>query len=366
MRKANLIFIILIITVFCSSIEPAISQEMLEDSMRYGVFSDILLSIMDIEIPDSRESLSDNEHYEVNANLLAENGITIFIERQADEVIDWAEMADIVYLVSGGTEDLATEEKIDYMVRQGYIECETSDSAIVFNDDNVEILKRNSQKWQKSKNLDNIQQGDTIRTGSESKSEIYLKTIGRVTLKEDTSLKIGKIASQEADGNKDTELQVLSGNVKLLVDSLESDSTFKVKTPTAVCGVLGTIFYVSADGSSTGMFVEKGNVSFGNTSGGAAHGVNQGSSSNSNNQGKVTNPKAVSQKEKANWIIGYIFFYGSLPVNFSDAIQILNNPAFVKAVAEGYSSGSKGPKINPRGGPPAPGTPPPETPLSPV
>ena len=365
MKKINLIYLILTLTILCISIRPAISQEAPEDLMRYGDFSDILISIMNIEVPDGRESLSDDEYYEVNSNLLAENSITIFLEKQADEVVDWAEMADVVYTVSGGKEDLTTEEKISYMVRRGYIEPQTTGTAITFSDNNVEVLKKDSQEWEKSESLDGIQQGDTIKTDPDSKSTIYLKSIGRITLKEDTSLKIAKLASEEADGGKHTELEVLSGDVKVLVEGLGSDSTFKVKTPTAVCGVLGTIFYVNTDGSSTGMFVEKGNVSFGNTSGGASHGVNQGSSSNSNNQGKVTNPKAVSQEEKASWIIGYIFFYGNLPVNFNDAIRILNNPAFVNAAAENYSSNSKGPKITQRGSP-APGTPPPETPLSPV
>ena len=76
---------------------------------------------MGLELPESAELLSDKEYYEVMANVLAENGVNDFMDNSPNNVVTRSVMANVIYDISGSTEDLTPDQKIDYLVKKGYM-----------------------------------------------------------------------------------------------------------------------------------------------------------------------------------------------------------------------------------------------------
>jgi hypothetical protein len=76
-----------------------------------------------------------------------------------------------------------------------------------------------------------------------------------ISAQEDTLIKLDKIA---AKGDK--QITLTQGRLISDLEELDSESSFEVRTPTAVCGVLGTSFETITDQDQTIVKVYKGNV----------------------------------------------------------------------------------------------------------
>ena len=96
--------------------------------MSYLEFADILVGIMKIEMPAGTQGLSEKEVFEVQANMLAERGITLFVDAEPDELVTCAMVANVLYGALIGPSTESVEEKIEYLVGLGYIDsCAPSD-----------------------------------------------------------------------------------------------------------------------------------------------------------------------------------------------------------------------------------------------
>jgi hypothetical protein len=89
----------------------------------------------------------------------------------------------------------------------------------------------------------------------------------RIVLEDGSILSVGsksrlKIVQHDAQ-SQNTSLELLGGKVRAEVRKLSSPSgSFEIRTSTAVCGVLGTDFYLETDGKKTRLVVLEGRVSF--------------------------------------------------------------------------------------------------------
>lgn len=107
--------------------------------------------------------------------------------------------------------------------------------------------------WTSAKKGAAISEGAWIRTGGESEAVLRWQQGHIVKFTAFTTLKIAKMSMDSASNKESTQLDVSVG--KILVKSqklMSSNSTFSVKTPTAVAGVRGTDFAVEVadDGGS--------------------------------------------------------------------------------------------------------------------
>jgi hypothetical protein len=102
-----------------------------------------------------------------------------------------------------------------------------------------------------------LEDGALLKTSKESSVEIKfgkdMKNI--VSAQEETLIELDKIA---CSGDKNIVLK--KGRIISDINALESESKFEVRTPTAVCGVLGTSFETIADQDKTTVKVYEGQV----------------------------------------------------------------------------------------------------------
>ncbi|NQT90772.1 MAG: FecR domain-containing protein [Candidatus Omnitrophica bacterium] len=121
----------------------------------------------------------------------------------------------------------------------------------------VLLNRKDSDEWQEAERDMAFKDGDTISTAKDSCVEIKLGRDEKnfIGCKDDTTVKFSKI---EEAGDKKIELE--KGKVMLLVDALDEDSKFEVRTSAAVCGVLGTGFEAVSSEDITTIKVYDGRV----------------------------------------------------------------------------------------------------------
>ena len=91
------------------------------DTMTNAQLVGLLLGMAGIEMPEGTESLSDAEVFEIQVNMLAERGITLFVDASSDGIVTYGLIANLVYNALVGPNSAATEVKISYLATAGYL-----------------------------------------------------------------------------------------------------------------------------------------------------------------------------------------------------------------------------------------------------
>lgn len=116
---------------------------------------------------------------------------------------------------------------------------------IIALDGKTEVKSENSQDWRLLNLKDNVYEKDTIKTGEDSQARIFFVDESTVSVGPETTIKIEKLLCSPSKNQREGSLELLAGKARFDVGKLFSkDSTFEVKTPTAVAGVKGTSFIV--------------------------------------------------------------------------------------------------------------------------
>ena len=202
------------------------------------------------------------------------------------------------------------------------------------------------QQWQPVDQGDLLQEGDTVQTLDGALLKLQLASGSSIILKSNTTLSLNSL---EDIGRPKTELMLSSGRIKAMVEELDPGSSFEVKTPSSVAGVLGTIFYLNvvdeseailrsnrpaAAGAQTAkadpdillkladlfgvkscyadpgnliteLFVEEGLVNFSNPFSNLFYPVGPGSGSSSDGSGNIDPPGDVPDDQKDQWQSGF-------------------------------------------------------------
>lgn len=116
---------------------------------------------------------------------------------------------------------------------------------IVYTKGNVKVQRSSEDFWILAKKGMLLNENDKIKTFIASEAEIALDSILKniIKLEQNTEISIEDIKTKR--------LFMPSGKVFALIESLPSDSSFEVRTPTAVAGVAGSGMSVGTDGKST-------------------------------------------------------------------------------------------------------------------
>ena len=127
---------------------------------------------------------------------------------------------------------------------------------------NVMIKKGGTQNWVNANRDVSVGDGDIISTKAKSAAEIQFGKESKNILaaKSSTTLELENISYE---GDKSVKLK--KGKLLALIEQLDDDSTFEVKTPTAVCGVVGTGFETDVQADATTLKVYEGKVYLKNT-----------------------------------------------------------------------------------------------------
>ena len=99
-----------------------------------GDFADILIKIMEIKLPEGQEGLTEDEAFEVKANVLAENGVPMFVGKKPWDVVTYGDVAEILHIALIGPSEASLQEKMDYLKAEGYFDDVFAEEVVLLND----------------------------------------------------------------------------------------------------------------------------------------------------------------------------------------------------------------------------------------
>jgi hypothetical protein len=164
----------------------------------------------------------------------------------------------------------------------------------------VEIKKSGRRDWRGALMNDSLKEGDELKTGEEGDVEIRLDNGNSVVLKPNTEVKLTKLKRDPKTGEYENLFEARQGKLKAVIDKLEGKSTFKVKTPVALCGVRGTVMYLDIEASITKAFYEGGGGDITNLLSGKTKIVGSGYNAYADINGFVSDPQFTTNDERMN------------------------------------------------------------------
>lgn len=147
--------------------------------------------------------------------------------------------------------------------------------------------------------------GDTIETKDNGKVELQIANGNTINMTPNSNLTLSKLISYPATGEYDNLLESKVGMIRAnVVAKIKGKSTFKIKTPTAICGVRGTVFYIEVTATGTKVFVTDGSVDFSNPNSGDTFVIVQDMTAVSSATG-ISNPVELSDADRAAVLAAY-------------------------------------------------------------
>ena len=114
----------------------------------------------------------------------------------------------------------------------------------------VWFRKSGTTEWKGAEKGMLLLENDEIKTGENAKAEILLDTAGetgKLDLAANSQMRFESMKKDPETEDKTTLLDLAVGKVLIKAEKLKGDSSFKVKTPTSICGVRGTLFEVTVE-----------------------------------------------------------------------------------------------------------------------
>ena len=100
-----------------------------------------------------------------------------------------------------------------------------------------------------------VNAGDILRAKSKSKAEITFPDGNILRLAENTRV---RVTQYQPEQGKTSYVNLFRGKTVAVVDKLKKGSNFEVHTPTAICGVRGTVFYSSYQSGQSSFVFQSG------------------------------------------------------------------------------------------------------------
>jgi hypothetical protein len=98
-----------------------IFRKHLANRMNKAEFANILVNTLGLEMPIGSDALSDAEFYEVQANMLAERGIALFVDADAQSNVTRCNLANVLYDALIGPNNDTMEKKFEHLASLGYL-----------------------------------------------------------------------------------------------------------------------------------------------------------------------------------------------------------------------------------------------------
>ncbi|MEA3560931.1 MAG: hypothetical protein U9R31_04080 [Candidatus Omnitrophota bacterium] len=111
--------VLLLGSVIFLGLSPA--QAIEDEPMSNSRFADILIGILEIEMPFDADILSDAELFELQGNMLSERGINLFVDADPDTLVNKCDLANVLYDALVGPNNVAVDEKIDHLAGLNYL-----------------------------------------------------------------------------------------------------------------------------------------------------------------------------------------------------------------------------------------------------
>ncbi len=165
----------------------------------------------------------------------------------------------------------------------------------------VKIIRDKQTQPSQLKAYDPVFEGDTLQTGADGRVKVLLTDDSVITLSPSTKLKVRQQTFSRTEAKRESFFDLLEGRLRAAVARYSGNYTnsFKVKTPTAVAGVRGSIQVVGTGGGQDFMACVEGPCTYGNP--GNEVTLNSGEISFFQG-GRPTPPRGFSAEDLANLI----------------------------------------------------------------
>lgn len=111
--------------------------------------------------------------------------------------------------------------------------------------------------------------GDKVETKDNGKVELTLDNGNMINLTPNSEIILSSLTSNPETGDYENLMESKFGTIRAhVVAKVKGKSAFKIKTPTAISGARGTIFYLVITATETRVFVTDGSVDFSNPNSG--------------------------------------------------------------------------------------------------
>lgn len=124
-----------------------------------------------------------------------------------------------------------------------------------------------------------------------------------VSLKPGTEISIEDFVLSNAA--RKLKVNMTKGELRMMITKVNTQSDFSVKTPNAIYGATGTVFYVSVTPTGTSVYVSENSVNVFNPINGQTYAVVAGSMMTFNIDGTFAGPAPASDVDVSNWTACY-------------------------------------------------------------
>lgn len=163
-------------------------------------------------------------------------------------------------------------------------------------DGKVMIKKYPSSEWTEASTGMALNEKDTIKTDECATLVLEFPDKSSISLLKNTEITIEELV-WDKKAHK-VGINMSSGELRAIIKKVDTPSEFQVKTPTAICGAKGTIFYIIVFKNGTTFYVDEGVIEYLNTISKESYDIYEGMTSDSTGDGNVTPPRQLSQQEK--------------------------------------------------------------------
>ena len=120
-----------------------------------------------------------------------------------------------------------------------------------------------------------------------------------VSIKPDSEISIDELVLNDA-GRK-LKINMTKGELRMIIAKVNTPSDFTVKTPNAIYGATGTIFYVKDSSTGSNVYVGDGSINVVNPKNGKTYSVIAGMTMGFNPNGTFSGPTPASGVDISNW-----------------------------------------------------------------
>ncbi|MFH1996529.1 MAG: FecR family protein [Candidatus Omnitrophota bacterium] len=162
----------------------------------------------------------------------------------------------------------------------------------------VQVFPAGSDKPHAPIKNETLNVGDKIVTGVDGHIEIYTDNGHIVSLHSNTQLILNMLTRDPETATYKNLLEVTKGQIVAKLNTIKGKSSFEVKTPTAVCGVRGTIMYLDVLTKLTTAFFEGGAGYITSIVSGITEDVGAGQTSSCNDTGYIPPPRNTTSADR--------------------------------------------------------------------
>lgn len=125
-----------------------------------------------------------------------------------------------------------------------------------------------------------------------------------IALKPGTEISIDELVMDSAA--RKVKVNMPKGALRMIVSKVNTPSDFSVKTPNAIYGATGTVFYVKSSAAGTSVYVAEGSITAVNPADGKVYTIGAGMMITFNADGTVVGPVPASGIDISDWTSCYV------------------------------------------------------------